>query len=106
MPQMSGMKSLAVDRWTWDPDKDKNRRRHGLRLEAGILTIDGDPLAASRLDPHPNGDRWQTVGNAGGVVILFIVHTEPGDAADGQGRRISVRKATARERKAYENETC
>ena len=89
--------------WTWDPDKDeKNRNRHGLSLDVGILAVDGDPLAASRLDPHPDGDRWQTVGNAGGVVILLVVHTEPDDEAKEPGRIISVRKATAHERKAYE----
>ena len=92
-----------MTRWTWDPDIDeKNRNRHKLPLEAGILALDGDPLAASRPDPHPDGDRWKTVGNAGGVVILFVVHTEPNDDKEQPGRIISVRKATAHERKAYE----
>ena len=80
-----------MTRWTWDPDKDeKNRKRHGLPLTAGILVLDGDPLAASRPDPHPDGNRWQTVGNAGGVVILFVAHTEPNDETKEQGRIISV----------------
>lgn len=87
--------------WTWDPDKDaKNLLRHGLSLAAGISVLDGDPHALSRLDPHEGGDRWQTVGSAGGVILLFVVHTEPGD--DEGGRIISVRKATLHERRAYE----
>ena len=93
-----------MTRWTWDPTKDeKNRERHGLSLEAGVLVLDGDPLAASRPDSHSDGDRWQTVGSANGIVTLFVVHTEPGD--DTPGRIISVRKATAPERKAYETGT-
>jgi uncharacterized DUF497 family protein len=35
--------------------------------------------------------------------ILFVVHTLPGEDEDDQGRIISVRRATARERKAYQN---
>lgn len=91
--------------WVWTPDKDaKNRNRHGLPLAAGVLVLEGDPHALSRPDPHPDGDRWQTVGDAGGVVLLFVVHTEPVDRSDGReiGRIISVRKATTHERRAYE----
>ena len=63
-----------------------------------------DPLAASRADPHPDGDRWQTVGLTGNVV-LFVVHTGPDvDTETGEetGRIISARRATAHERRAYE----
>lgn len=92
-----------MTRWAWDPDKDaKNEKRHGLSLEVGILVVDGDPLAASRADSRPDGDRWQTVGNAGGVAILLVVHTEPDDEAKEPGRIISVRKATAHKRQACE----
>ena len=89
-----------MPQWTWDPEKDaKNRSRHCLSLAVGILALDGDPLALTRPDPHPDGDRWQTIGSAGGVVILFVVHTDP----DGSGRIISVRKATPHERRFYED---
>jgi hypothetical protein len=30
----------------------------------------------SRLDPHPDGNRWQSVGVVG-TVALFVVHTWP-----------------------------
>jgi uncharacterized protein len=80
-----------------------NKRDHGLSFETAQLVFD-DPLAASRPDPHPDGDRWQMVGRVG-PVRLFVVHTWPeagqtGD--DAVGRMISARKATAHERKAYE----
>ncbi|MBN8904672.1 MAG: BrnT family toxin [Rhodospirillales bacterium] len=95
--------------WTWDPDKDAlNIRRHGgLSLADGVPVLTGDPLAASRPDPHPDGDRWQTIGSAGGVLILFVVHTDLVRQANGReiGRIISVRRATAHEQKAYEQGT-
>ncbi len=88
-------------RWIWDPDKDAiNRRRHGLPLSIGEVAL-ADPLSLSRPDPHPDGDRWDTICQAGGV-LLFIVHTWP-DTDGASGRVISIRKATRRERRAYEN---
>jgi uncharacterized protein len=98
-----------VAKWTWDPAKDaRNRRDHqGLSLADGVPVLDGDPLAMSRPDPHPDGERWQTVGSAGGLAVLFVVHTDPLEHADGSqtGRIISVRKATTRERRHYEEGT-
>lgn len=95
-----------MPRWTWQPDKDRrNRRDHqGLSLADGVPVLEGDPMSMSRPDPHPDGDRWQTVGSAGGVTVLFVVHTEPVTQENGieLGRIISVRRATAHERKAYE----
>jgi uncharacterized DUF497 family protein len=45
-----------------------------------------------------------TVGTAAGIAVLVVIHTAPTLEADGLevGRIISVRKATPRERKAYE----
>lgn len=89
--------------WTWDPRKNlTNRRTHGLSFDTAVLVFD-DPLAASRPDPTAREERWQTVG-AIGTVIVFVVHTWPQPNEDGEeiGRIISARKATAHERKAYE----
>ncbi|HEV2818640.1 MAG TPA: BrnT family toxin [Allosphingosinicella sp.] len=89
--------------WRWDPAKDEaNRARHGLSFATASLVFD-DPLALSQPDPHPGGDRWQTLGAVGGV-ILFVVHTWPDDEDGDGGRIISARKATAHERRAYEEE--
>jgi uncharacterized DUF497 family protein len=63
-----------------------------------------DPLHTSKLDSNPDGDRWNTIGFVG-PVLLFVVHTWPEAESLGDesvGRIISGRKATAHERKAYE----
>ena len=91
-------------RWTWDPKKAAaNRAKHGLSFETAIRVFD-DPLHASRPDKHPDGERWHTIGLVGSVLLL-VVHTWP-DAVSGKdeptGRIVSARKATARERKVYE----
>jgi uncharacterized DUF497 family protein len=91
--------------WTWDPQKNRtNKRDHGsLSFETARLVF-ADPLAMSRVDPHPAGDRWQTVGLVG-PVCLFVVHTWPETGlvpGEEIGRIISARKATLHERKAYE----
>jgi uncharacterized protein len=90
-------------RWTWDPQKDRsNRRTHGLSFETASRVFD-DPLAMTRPDDTPDEERWQTVGEVGGVA-LFVVHTwpEPDGSGEEIGRIISARKATSHERRAYE----
>jgi len=91
-------------RWTWDRRKSAaNRAKHGVFFETAALVFE-DPLHASKPDMHPDGARWHTIGLVGGVLLL-VVHTWPETAsADREpvGRIISARKATARERKAYE----
>ena len=90
-------------RLTWDPNKaEANRAKHGVSFETAKIVFD-DPLHLSQLDPHSDGDRWQTIGMVG-PVLLLVVHTWPeGDEAP-VGRIVSARKATAQERKAYEEE--
>lgn len=81
-----------------------NQRKHGLSFETAQLAFE-DPFALSRLDiDSGEEERWQTVGAAGGMVVLFVVHTWPSADATGEevGRIISARKATRLERRAYE----
>jgi uncharacterized DUF497 family protein len=96
-----------VVRWIWDPEKAAaNRIKHGLSFETAVLVFD-DPFHASKPDPHPDGDRWQTIGLVGSV-LLIVIHTRPesdSEADEAVGRVISARKATARERKVYEEES-
>lgn len=68
-------------------------------MSLGELALE-DPLSLSRLDPHPDGDRWNTLGMVDGVLV-FVVHTWPDDQQPG--RIISLRRATGRERKAHES---
>ena len=92
--------------WVWSDEKNRtNQRDHGLSFETAQLVFD-DRLAISRQDSHEDGDRWQTLGLVGSVV-LFVIHTWPEtDPALGEeiGRIISARKATTHERKTYEEE--
>jgi uncharacterized protein len=91
-------------RWIWTEEKNRtNKVDHGISFETAKLVFN-DPLALTRHDSHPDGDRWQTVGLIGAVTV-FVVHTWPmSDADTGEevGRIISARKATAHERRAYE----
>lgn len=97
---------IVALRWIWSEDKNRiNTRKHGLSFATAKLVFD-DPMAMSRFDPHPNGDRWQTIGLVGRVVLL-VVHTWPEfdlQCEDEVGRIISARKATSHERRAYEEE--
>jgi uncharacterized DUF497 family protein len=83
----------------FDPDKDAaNIGKHGLSLVEGEgvlndqlgLTVEDDSSAAE--------SRWITVGMNASGEILVVVWT---DRDDGE-RLISVRRATAKERKDYE----
>jgi uncharacterized protein len=91
-------------RWTWDENKNRNnQRKHRLSFETAQLVF-GDPLALSRPDPYHGEERWQTIGAIGTVAVL-VVHTWPEqcpESGEEIGRIISARKATAHERKAYE----
>ena len=94
---------MAV-RWIWDLDKAAiSRAKHGLSFETAALVFD-DPFHVSKPDPHPDGDRWQTTGVVG-PVLLFVVHTWPEATSvedEPVGRIVTARKATSRERRAYE----
>ena len=91
-------------RWIWNNEKNRiNKRDHGLSFETAQHVF-RDPLAASRRDPDPGEERWQTIGLIGHVVVL-VVHTWPEpDQETGEelGGIISARKATAHERRTYE----
>ena len=90
--------------WTWDQTKNEtNLRAHGLSFEAAVFVFD-DPLSLTRVDPYPHEQRWRTMGIVG-LQVVMVVHTWPEfDTETGEeiGRIISARKATRRERQAYE----
>jgi uncharacterized DUF497 family protein len=91
-------------RWIWTDKKNRiNKRDHQVSFETAQLVF-RDLLAASRRDPYPDEERWQTIGVIGHVVV-FVVHTWPEPhppTGEEVGRIISARKATAHERRAYE----
>ena len=90
--------------WTWDPGKAAvNRAKHRVSFKTAALVFD-DPFHLSLPDPHPDYDRWRTIGLVG-PVVLMVIRTLPEVESEGDdrvSRIISARKATASERKAYE----
>jgi uncharacterized DUF497 family protein len=94
-------------RFAWDENKNRiNQRKHGVSFETAKLVFD-DPLHLTRLERIENGEeRWQTLGLAGGVVLLLVAHTvTESDADDILIRIISARKADRTERRIYEQGT-
>jgi len=89
--------------FAWDEKKNRrNRAKHKVSFETATLVFE-DPLAISVPERIEKGEeRWQTLGMAGGVVVLLVAHTYREDGGEERVRIISARKATPRERKIYE----
>jgi uncharacterized DUF497 family protein len=82
----------------WDPSKaTANVRKHGVRFADAHAVLE-DRLAITLEDPHPTEERYVTVGldSLGRVLVVSYTWREE------RIRVISVRKATRRERKQYE----
>jgi uncharacterized DUF497 family protein len=63
-----------------------------------------DPLHITRLERIEDGEqRWQTIGMAGGVLLLLVAHTwEENVTHETEIRIISARRAAKLERRIYE----
>lgn len=87
-----------------DPYKnEENKRKHGISFEV-VQHAFNDPLAVTTINPYPYEERFATVGMVRGRLIL-VIHTlneKDSDAAGEDGRIISARKPTRRERENYE----
>jgi uncharacterized protein len=92
-------------RFEWDERKNiRNHAKHRVSFETAQLVFD-DPRQVSALDRiEENEERWHTVGMAGGLLLLLVVHTFRGQDTDEVMRIISARKATPRERTIYEEQ--
>jgi uncharacterized protein len=92
-------------RFDWDETKSaSNLRKHGVGFEAASLVFD-DPLHLSVQDRDVDGEqRWQTIGMAGGVLLLLVAHTFEDEDEEEVVRIISARKANAGERSRYEDD--
>ena len=90
--------------WDWDPEKDEaNDRKHGIDFGSAILVFD-DAFAVTFEDSYPFEFRLKTTGMVGWQ-LWVVIHTEPiAGIIPGAivGRIVSARKATAQERRAYE----
>lgn len=87
----------------WDPEKDAiNRTKHGVSFETAALVF-SDPFHLSVMDHIVEGEeRWRTMGQIGGVLILVVAHTYQEQNGEETIRIISARKATRSERRQYE----
>lgn len=84
----------------WDPEKEVgNIRKHGVSFHEGA-TVFGDPLSWTFPDPDHSDteERFLTIGISSQGRTLVVCHTDRGIRT----RIISVRQATPRERRDYE----
>ena len=83
--------------------KRSELQAHSLSFEVAVFVFD-DLMSATREDLYPYEQRWRTMGMVGTQVVM-VVHTWPeldAETGEGIGRIIPARKATRREREAYE----
>lgn len=84
----------------WDAEKaEGNIRKHKVSFEEA-KTVFGDPFLMTFADPeHSTGEqRYLNIGTSSKGRVLVVIHTE----RDANIRIISCRKATPKERRAYE----
>ncbi len=90
--------------FAWDEGKNRiNRRKHGVSFESAVRVFE-DSRAVSYVERVVDGqERWHTIGLAGGIVVLLVVHTVEEENGEENVRIISARKAAPRERALYES---
>jgi uncharacterized DUF497 family protein len=92
----------GVQRPRWDPNKElENRAKHGVDFDEAQQAV-LDRLSRAWPDPeHSDGEpRFIVIGEPAQGRLLFVVITMD---AEGKMRIISARRATKRERHAYED---
>ncbi len=89
----------------WDELKNKvNKTKHGVSFDAAKM-IFFDPHSLTRFDQTIEGEeRWQTMGQINGVLLLLVVHVARYADHLEIIRIISARRPTSHERRSYENE--
>ena len=81
----------------WDPQKAiSNFKKHGVRF-ADSVTVFSDDRALTMEDPHPDEERFVTIGMDAQGNILVVSYTW----REERVRIISARKATPDERRQY-----
>ena len=91
-------------RFEWGERKDRsNQRKHGVAFEEAAEVF-ADPLHVSWLDERFSAfeERWVTVGQTANGVTLTVANLFFDERGDEVVRVISARRATNRERQAYE----
>ena len=95
-----GRRYTAALKFAWDPKKAvANTRKHSVNFREAA-TVFSDPLSTTfPAEEHSGAERrFITIGMSARGGILVVVHSDHNDVT----RIISARKATATERKYYE----
>jgi len=86
--------------YEWDPNKARsNQKKHGVKFADAVAVFE-DENAITIEDEHESESRFITIGRDFLRRILVVVYTFRGLII----RIISARKATAREKKIYEEQ--
>ena len=93
------MATVILGDFEWDDRKAAaDLRKHGVAFEEGVTAL-ADPTALTAPDLYePN--REVTIGVSALSRVLFVVHTE--SVRGGRVRIVSARKASAVQRRRYE----
>ncbi|MBI4514753.1 MAG: BrnT family toxin [Deltaproteobacteria bacterium] len=93
------MAKVVFGDFEWDDLKAAaNIKKHGVSFEEAITAL-ADPMAVGAPDlVFPQ--RWITIGRSALLRVLFVVHTE--SLLAGRVRIISARKASATQRRKYD----
>jgi uncharacterized DUF497 family protein len=85
----------------WDPVKSRlNARKHGVHFADSVAVLEDEWALTMRDLSSVEEERWVTLGMDALGRVIILVYTWRGDRV----RMISARKATARERRRYEEE--
>ena len=90
-------------KFDWDEKKNAiNLRKHGVSFGTASLAFE-DPFQLLLFDRLVDGEtRWQTIGLAGDMLLLLIVHTLEDEDGEEFVRIISARQVIPYERRLYE----
>ncbi len=84
---------------TWDPAKARmNFRQHGIPFPDAVAVLEDERALTMRDAFSEDEERWITLGLDGFGRVLVVIYAWRGEGV----RLISARKATARERRNYE----
>ena len=85
----------------WDEQKEiSNLQKHGVAFADAVSAVADDPLARTIPAEFPGEERFVTIGTDLLGRTLVVVYVWRGNRV----RMVSARKATRRERRAYEEQ--
>ena len=91
-------------KFEWDIHKERsNIRKHGVTFEQASYVF-ADPFSLNRYDEEHSEDeeRWVLLGQSLHQTLLIVIHTFRDENGQEIVRIISARKATEKEKKAYQ----